>query len=401
MTFKNTDIVARFERPSGSNDGKIQITGKGHVAIIESTHEYVNYGRLRGCIEFEGAASLHVSFGSECRTESGCDWLRFYKSEADMNSDGSNIPNCYFTGSDFKNKEVQIADNKFWYKWYTDSSSTAWGYKFTVTAGGQTMSKGQRASLYTALAAYDSASKVAASIAPSIAPIVFTKSTCEVLTKATEKTIGLARQQALSVLTHVMQNQHLFTEEEMPCMGRFHGLRDVLARSQLLTDKHDIGNCRSTSALIGLFASLKHQAVNTTSWSGKGRISAMPVFDRSASFFSLQPLAGTDAAAIVAAEREAAETAAAEAAAARAAIQEAADAEVEGAEAEASGSELRTDALALFAKADTNNDGNLSKKEIKKQIQADETLRQRLSVTSYKAFFAEIDTDGELSAVST
>ena len=57
---------------------------------------------------------------------------------------------------------------------------------------------------------------------------------------------------------------------------------------------------------------------------------------------------------------------------------------------------LRAEALALFERTDFNNNGTLSHTELKKEIQKDAELREKLSANKWKVFFAEIDSDGEL-----
>ena len=54
---------------------------------------------------------------------------------------------------------------------------------------------------------------------------------------------------------------------------------------------------------------------------------------------------------------------------------------------------LRDEAAALFAKADVDSNGSLSHSELKKEIQKDSELRERLSATKWKTFFIEIDSD--------
>ena len=56
---------------------------------------------------------------------------------------------------------------------------------------------------------------------------------------------------------------------------------------------------------------------------------------------------------------------------------------------------LRAEATALFAQADLDKNGTLSHSELKKQIQKDDALRERLSITEWKTFFSEIDSDGD------
>merc|ERR1712086_145032 len=56
---------------------------------------------------------------------------------------------------------------------------------------------------------------------------------------------------------------------------------------------------------------------------------------------------------------------------------------------------LRAEAIAIFTKADFNSNGTLSRTEIKKEIQKDGVLRQRLSAKKWKRFFKELDANGD------
>ena len=56
---------------------------------------------------------------------------------------------------------------------------------------------------------------------------------------------------------------------------------------------------------------------------------------------------------------------------------------------------LREEAAAVFAKADRDKNGSLSHSELKKEIQQDDGLRQRLSAAKWKTFFLEIDVNGD------
>ena len=56
---------------------------------------------------------------------------------------------------------------------------------------------------------------------------------------------------------------------------------------------------------------------------------------------------------------------------------------------------LRAEAIAIFTKADFNQNGTLSRTEIKKEIQKDGALRQKLSAKKWKRFFKELDANGD------
>jgi len=61
----------------------------------------------------------------------------------------------------------------------------------------------------------------------------------------------------------------------------------------------------------------------------------------------------------------------------------------------ASAQELREEAIALFARTDLDKNGVLSHSELKKEIQKNKELRERLSATKWQTFFGEIDSDGD------
>jgi len=56
---------------------------------------------------------------------------------------------------------------------------------------------------------------------------------------------------------------------------------------------------------------------------------------------------------------------------------------------------LREEAAAVFTKADLDKNGVLSPFELKKEIQQDEQLWQRLSAAKWLTFFVEIDVNGD------
>ena len=60
---------------------------------------------------------------------------------------------------------------------------------------------------------------------------------------------------------------------------------------------------------------------------------------------------------------------------------------------------LRAEAEKVYAAADVNGDGGLSKTEMKKVIQKDPGLRAKLVSGSWKDFFAALDKDGKAAAV--
>jgi len=101
--------------------------------VVESRHNYedgVSYG---GVVEIEGAASLRVSFDARCRTESGCDYLSFFK-DASM----SNLISRHDAGRGGSNfADFTVPGGCLYFHFESDSSGNTWGWKFTVSKGGE------------------------------------------------------------------------------------------------------------------------------------------------------------------------------------------------------------------------------------------------------------------------
>jgi len=89
-------LAIRMEHDSGqSNDGKISASAHTHSLTIESEHNYRDNTNYRGSVTFdERIASLSVTFDALCRTEDGCDTIKFYKSLDDMERNRNAIKNC-------------------------------------------------------------------------------------------------------------------------------------------------------------------------------------------------------------------------------------------------------------------------------------------------------------------
>ena len=76
------------------------MVGQGTIATVESTHEYVNNGKYRGCVEFDVAEAMDIVFDDRCSTEDGGDWLAFYATEEDLVAEHP-IEGCKFSGTNF------------------------------------------------------------------------------------------------------------------------------------------------------------------------------------------------------------------------------------------------------------------------------------------------------------
>ena len=58
---------------------------------------------------------------------------------------------------------------------------------------------------------------------------------------------------------------------------------------------------------------------------------------------------------------------------------------------------IRVEAKAVFVAADKDGNHSLSYGELKKHIQKDPVLRERLSANKWKVFMAEVDADGAVA----
>lgn len=58
----------------------LPITQEGNEErVIETPHNYDNGMDKYWNLEFDGAEEIVIEFDPRCRTEHGCDYLRFYK----------------------------------------------------------------------------------------------------------------------------------------------------------------------------------------------------------------------------------------------------------------------------------------------------------------------------------
>ena len=114
----------------------------GKTLVFESEHPYRHNMNDYVTISIKGAKSLVITFDEMSATESGCDYLRFYKDDTHQaywgagqysggqNGSPSNFPGC-------KGREpLHIPATSCVMYFYSDSSVNDWGYKFHVQAGG-------------------------------------------------------------------------------------------------------------------------------------------------------------------------------------------------------------------------------------------------------------------------
>jgi len=119
--------------------------GGGSEKVCESSHPYQNNENLRKEVRFDGAMSITVTFDPQTDMETNCDRLRFFGEKEHYDNDSELLFN--FTGrfssgwSRGKIDAPKMVDgvmtweceaDHFAYRFYSDGSSTSWGYKFRV-----------------------------------------------------------------------------------------------------------------------------------------------------------------------------------------------------------------------------------------------------------------------------
>ena len=97
---------------------------------FESEHPYAHNLDTETHVSFPGASSIVIEFDSRCRSESSCDYLRFWQGDKQVGEDkyhgGSNgWPRTTIQGSSFR------------FTFHSDGSQNDWGYKFCATASCQ------------------------------------------------------------------------------------------------------------------------------------------------------------------------------------------------------------------------------------------------------------------------
>lgn len=102
--------------------------GEHETSTYESNHPYANYADQKVEVHVPGARSMKITFDQRCKTESGCDFLRFYADEQRSRKLGQD-----YHGSGAWPPLV-IEGDRFWYHFTSDSSQVEWGFKFTVDA---------------------------------------------------------------------------------------------------------------------------------------------------------------------------------------------------------------------------------------------------------------------------
>jgi hypothetical protein len=94
---------------------------------FESEHPYAHNLDDEFSISFPGATSIEIVFDPKCRTESSCDYLRFWQGSAQVGQDK------YHGGSSGWPRLIVQGDS-LRATFHSDGSQNDWGYRFTATA---------------------------------------------------------------------------------------------------------------------------------------------------------------------------------------------------------------------------------------------------------------------------
>ncbi|KAG7392669.1 hypothetical protein PHYPSEUDO_015057 [Phytophthora pseudosyringae] len=108
--------------------------GRGAVRVLESTHPYQDNADQYWDVSIPGAKKIKVTFDRRCKSEAGCDWVRFYKSGS--NRTDTIGPDQIGGRGDSENwpgigdrPPLYIEDDSFEVYFHSDSSNNDWGFK--------------------------------------------------------------------------------------------------------------------------------------------------------------------------------------------------------------------------------------------------------------------------------
>jgi hypothetical protein len=114
----------------------VRNTEPTNVSVLyESKHPYDNSQDYDIDIHFPGATSIEIVFDEKCRTEGGCDYVRFKADDKVVGSDKytGRGDGAHWAGVNSVPKLVGPGC-KVTGHFHSDGSENDWGYKFTATA---------------------------------------------------------------------------------------------------------------------------------------------------------------------------------------------------------------------------------------------------------------------------
>jgi hypothetical protein len=94
---------------------------------FESEHPYAHNLNIDFPVSFPGARCIDIVFDPKCRTESSCDYLRFWQGSQQVGQDK-------YHGGSSGWPSLKLQGDSFRVTFFSDGSQNDWGYKFTATA---------------------------------------------------------------------------------------------------------------------------------------------------------------------------------------------------------------------------------------------------------------------------
>lgn len=94
---------------------------------FESEHPYAHNMNIEFSVSFPGARSIDIVFDPKCRTETSCDYLRFWQGSQQVGNDK-------YHGGSSGWPSLKLQGDSFRVTFLSDGSQNDWGYKFTATA---------------------------------------------------------------------------------------------------------------------------------------------------------------------------------------------------------------------------------------------------------------------------
>lgn len=140
--FSSNEFVAKFcplvqgvSSHALMSPAPIPVEPAKKYRVFESKHPYDNNTKQTFEVQIRGATGLSIAFDPQSRTETGCDFLVFYKDRSKREKWGMDK----FSGRDYwpgcgGRPPLEIPASSFVLFWYSDASNFDWGWRFTVTA---------------------------------------------------------------------------------------------------------------------------------------------------------------------------------------------------------------------------------------------------------------------------
>ncbi|GAM23782.1 hypothetical protein SAMD00019534_069570 [Acytostelium subglobosum LB1] len=128
-TLKTYKVLDNLFKGKGFNREFIKesFVGTRHKQVVDSPHPYPQGVRVTANILIPNAISLKVEFDPKSKTQTYVDYLMFSKSTPGGDDLG------FFTGDFPTQQPILIAGDRFIWSFYSDSTESEWGFRFTVT----------------------------------------------------------------------------------------------------------------------------------------------------------------------------------------------------------------------------------------------------------------------------